>query len=95
MREIRLYGSEGGGATALPTPIQGGAGAPAHALSRKDPILNFFTASRVGERGSNASTVAVQSETNSQTLIRSPQPGHRIGGLPWIAYFGATARSTG
>ena len=44
MREIRPYGSEGGGAAALPTPILGGVGAPAHATCRAKPIFNFFTA---------------------------------------------------
>ena len=32
MREIRLYGSEGGGAVCSPYPYPGGAGAPAHAI---------------------------------------------------------------
>jgi hypothetical protein len=44
MREIRLYGSEGGGAVCSPYPYPGGAGAPAHAYVLKEPIFSFFIA---------------------------------------------------
>jgi hypothetical protein len=47
MREIRLYGSEGGGAAALPTPIPGGAGAPTHASLPEGADLQFFHGSPV------------------------------------------------
>ena len=38
----------GRGSCGSPYPYPGGAGAPAHALRRKDPILNFFTAPLLG-----------------------------------------------
>jgi hypothetical protein len=38
MREIRLYGLEGGGAVCSPYPYPGGAGAPADAACREEPL---------------------------------------------------------
>ncbi len=88
MREIRPYGSEGGGAAALPPPILGGAGAwdrrpPAHASCRKKPIVNFFTASHQGKTGEvdygpNSGDPTHSTARLSQTVPSDAGPPRRL-----------------